>query len=100
MQHVNFDVQLLGNCDDVVVELARRAGWDFKHEMVDDKVKLSVDGVEEADHIWTVSKAGEAGEAGKPTGENGSMPSQIRPGPGARVPSGFSVALGLVGKTA
>ena len=56
VQHVDFDVQLLGNCDDVVVELARRAGWDLKHEMVDQKVKMSVEGVEEYGHRWVVRK--------------------------------------------
>ncbi|KAL9124692.1 MAG: hypothetical protein Q9217_006002 [Psora testacea] len=32
--HVNFDIDLLGDCDTVVTELCRRAGWDLKHEMV------------------------------------------------------------------
>lgn len=34
IEHVNFDVQLLGQCDEVVWELCRRAGWDLKHEMI------------------------------------------------------------------
>jgi hypothetical protein len=53
---VDFDVQLLGNCDDVVVELSRRAGWDLKHEMVDQKAKMSVEGVEDYGHRWIVRK--------------------------------------------
>ena len=32
--HVNFDVDLLGDCDVVVTELCKRAGWDLQHEMV------------------------------------------------------------------
>ena len=32
--HVDFDIDLLGDCDIVVTELCRRAGWDLKHEMV------------------------------------------------------------------
>jgi len=32
--HVNFDIDLLGDCDDVVVELCRRLGWPLVHEMV------------------------------------------------------------------
>jgi NAD-dependent histone deacetylase SIR2 len=56
IQHVDFDVQLLGNCDDVVVELARRTGWELKHEMVDQRVKMSVEGVEEYEHRWMVRK--------------------------------------------
>lgn len=35
--HVEFDVDLLGDCDTVVTELCRRAGWDLRHEMVSDQ---------------------------------------------------------------
>jgi len=42
--HVDFDVDMLGDCDIVVTELARRAGWDLRHEMIPEesgvKVKL------------------------------------------------------------
>ena len=31
--HVEFDIDLLGDCDTVVTELARRAGWDLQHKM-------------------------------------------------------------------
>ncbi|KAH6616975.1 DHS-like NAD/FAD-binding domain-containing protein [Chaetomium tenue] len=34
VSHVNFDIDLLGDCDVVVAELCRRAGWDLDHEMV------------------------------------------------------------------
>ncbi|KAF9435875.1 NAD-dependent histone deacetylase sir2 [Entomortierella beljakovae] len=30
--HTEFDVQLLGNCDTIVAELCRLAGWELKHE--------------------------------------------------------------------
>ncbi|KAF9187231.1 NAD-dependent histone deacetylase sir2 [Haplosporangium sp. Z 11] len=30
--HMAFDVQLLGNCDTIVAELCRMAGWELKHE--------------------------------------------------------------------
>lgn len=33
-QHLNFDVTLMGECDAVVAELARRAGWDLEHSML------------------------------------------------------------------
>ncbi|KAI1769376.1 SIR2-domain-containing protein [Hypoxylon sp. FL1150] len=33
--HINFDIDLLGDCDVVVAELCRRAGWDLNHDMVD-----------------------------------------------------------------
>lgn len=32
--HVNFDIDLLGDCDIVVAEMCRRAGWDLDHEMI------------------------------------------------------------------
>jgi NAD+-dependent protein deacetylase SIR2 len=32
--HVEFDVDMLGDCDVVVAELCRRAGWDLQHEMI------------------------------------------------------------------
>jgi NAD-dependent histone deacetylase SIR2 len=34
VSHVNFDIDLLGDCDVVVAELCRRAGWELKHEMI------------------------------------------------------------------
>ncbi|KAF8542084.1 DHS-like NAD/FAD-binding domain-containing protein [Trichophaea hybrida] len=34
VNHVEFDIELLGSCDDVVAELCRLAGWNLKHEMI------------------------------------------------------------------
>lgn len=34
IQHMNFDIDLLGECDIVVSELARRAGWPLTHDMI------------------------------------------------------------------
>ncbi|KAL2021252.1 hypothetical protein VTK56DRAFT_7331 [Thermocarpiscus australiensis] len=34
VSHVNFDIDLLGDCDVVVAELCRRAGWQLQHEMI------------------------------------------------------------------
>ncbi len=34
---VQPDIQLLGLCDIIVRELARRLGWEFKHEMYDEE---------------------------------------------------------------
>jgi NAD-dependent histone deacetylase SIR2 len=34
VSHVNFDIDLLGDCDVVVAELCRRAGWALEHEMI------------------------------------------------------------------
>ncbi|KAL8754845.1 MAG: hypothetical protein Q9184_004989 [Pyrenodesmia sp. 2 TL-2023] len=35
-QHIDFDIDMLGECDSIVTELCRRAGWDLKHEMIKD----------------------------------------------------------------
>ncbi|PGH32196.1 NAD-dependent histone deacetylase SIR2 [[Emmonsia] crescens] len=34
VSHIDFDIDLLGDCDVVVSELCRRAGWDLQHEMI------------------------------------------------------------------
>jgi NAD+-dependent protein deacetylase SIR2 len=41
--HVEFDVDMLGDCDVVVAELCRRAGWDLQHEMVPKDQKVNVE---------------------------------------------------------
>ncbi len=40
--HVDFDVDMLGDCDAIVTELCRRAGWELQHEMIvkDDAVDV------------------------------------------------------------
>lgn len=56
-RHIEFDVQLLGECDTVVWELARRAGWDLKHEMVPKRLKVEVERAEgEAIGVWSVER--------------------------------------------
>lgn len=42
VSHVNFDVDMLGDCDVVVAELCRRAGWDLDHEMIPQNQKVEV----------------------------------------------------------
>ncbi|KAK9696192.1 NAD-dependent histone deacetylase sir2 [Basidiobolus ranarum] len=32
--HINFDIQLLGNCDSIVTELARMLDWELKHDQI------------------------------------------------------------------
>jgi NAD+-dependent protein deacetylase SIR2 len=41
--HNNFDIDLLGDCDVVVSELCRRAGWDFRHEMIPENQTIKVE---------------------------------------------------------
>jgi NAD-dependent histone deacetylase SIR2 len=58
-RHIEFDVQLIGDCDAVVWELARRAGWELKHEMVPKGgMKLVVEKIEggEGRVLWRVAK--------------------------------------------
>lgn len=42
VSHINFDIDLLGDCDIVVTELCDRLGWPFKHEMVPPNQKINV----------------------------------------------------------
>ncbi len=34
IRHIEFDINLLGNCDTIVAEMCRRAGWELKHGML------------------------------------------------------------------
>ena len=58
--HINFDINLLGNCDTVVAELCRRAGWSLTHDMVPEGQQVEVErynGQDIGDHVWTVKTA-------------------------------------------
>jgi len=48
--NVSPDIQLLGHCDIVVRELAKRLGWELKHEMIDeaDSCPVKMEAVEGA----------------------------------------------------
>jgi len=58
VSHVNFDVDMLGDCDVVVAELCRRAGWDLNHEMVpeDQKVEIKLQDGFTSRHLFTAAK--------------------------------------------
>ncbi|KAI9864884.1 MAG: NAD-dependent histone deacetylase sir2 [Trichoglossum hirsutum] len=43
VSHVNFDLDLLGDCDVVVAELCRRLNWDLKHEMIPKDQRVDVE---------------------------------------------------------
>lgn len=43
--HINFDITLLGYCDDVVAELAKRAGWTIDHAKVTDATLTATPGL-------------------------------------------------------
>ncbi|CAF9914373.1 MAG: NAD-dependent histone deacetylase sir2 [Alectoria fallacina] len=57
--HANFDIDLLGDCDAVVTELCRRAGWDLQHEMIlqDEKVDVQLNEGYESRFSFNVIKA-------------------------------------------
>ncbi|RYO74262.1 hypothetical protein DL766_002229 [Monosporascus sp. MC13-8B] len=56
VSHINFDIDLLGDCDVIVAELCRRAGWDLRHEMIppDQKVDIKLEDGYESRHIFQV----------------------------------------------
>ncbi|PWY80617.1 chromatin regulatory protein sir2 [Aspergillus heteromorphus CBS 117.55] len=56
VSHTEFDIDLLGDCDVVVSELCRRAGWELKHEMIPADEKVEVLPVEdyESRHVFKV----------------------------------------------
>ncbi|KAK7715531.1 NAD-dependent histone deacetylase sir2 [Botryosphaeria dothidea] len=57
IRHIDFDVNLLGDCDVVVAELCRLAGWDLKHRMIPEGLRAEVKAVETEDeekHSWKV----------------------------------------------
>ncbi|CAK7272954.1 NAD-dependent histone deacetylase sir2 [Sporothrix epigloea] len=43
VSHINFDIDLLGDCDVVISELCRRAGWDLQHEMIPPNQQVHVE---------------------------------------------------------
>lgn len=55
VSHVNFDIDLLGDCDIVVAELCRRAGWDLRHEMIpkDQRVEVRTEDGWASRHIFS-----------------------------------------------
>lgn len=56
VNHINFDIDLLGDCDVVVAELCRRAGWTLDHEMIpkDQKIKTELVEGTRSQHTFTV----------------------------------------------
>jgi NAD-dependent histone deacetylase SIR2 len=54
IHHINFDINLLGDCDVVVAELARRAGWTLEHKMIPEGQTTEVEIADDVDHISTV----------------------------------------------
>ncbi|KAI9884384.1 MAG: hypothetical protein M1823_003838 [Watsoniomyces obsoletus] len=57
VSHIDFDIELLGDCDVVVAELCRRAGWNLTHEMIPPEQKVNVELLEghESRYSFTVA---------------------------------------------
>ncbi|KAB8748952.1 hypothetical protein FH972_026503 [Carpinus fangiana] len=63
VKHLEFDITLLGDCDVVTAELARRAGWDLKHPMLEGKEReVEVECVDQELAIWKMNRVGEQEE--------------------------------------
>lgn len=60
IKHHNFDIDLIGDCDVVVSELCRRAGWELKHEMIPEDQVIEVEAVPgwASRHVFTASRPG------------------------------------------
>ncbi|KAF1956237.1 SIR2-domain-containing protein [Byssothecium circinans] len=55
IHHINFDINLLGDCDTVVAELARRAGWCLNHKMLPKNQQVDVKLVDEIKREYTLT---------------------------------------------
>ncbi|KKY34926.1 putative sir2-like protein [Diaporthe ampelina] len=64
VNHHNFDIDLLGDCDVVVAELCRRAGWDLRHEMVPENqvVDVVTESGWSSRHIFTERRPADTGD--------------------------------------
>jgi len=56
--HVNFDIDMMGECDVIVSELCRRAGWTLEHEMIpkDEKVEVTLAEGFKSRHLFISNK--------------------------------------------
>jgi len=54
VKHIDFDISFKGDCDVVVAELAKRAGWDLKHPMVPAAREVDITAEDEDKGIWLV----------------------------------------------
>ncbi|KAL7946103.1 chromatin regulatory protein sir2 [Trichoderma barbatum] len=56
--HINFDIDLLGDCDVVVAELCQQLKWPFVHEMVpvDQEISVRTEEGYASRHVFTTNK--------------------------------------------
>lgn len=72
VSHVNFDIDLLGDCDVVVSELCRRAGWDLTHEMIPPAQVVEIETAPgyKSRHVFTQVVPGAGGDKDHAAGKN------------------------------
>ncbi|KKO96444.1 NAD-dependent histone deacetylase SIR2 [Trichoderma harzianum] len=60
VSHINFDIDLLGDCDVVVAELCKRLNWPLVHEMVpvDQQIAVRTEEGHTSRHVFTTNKPG------------------------------------------
>lgn len=75
--HIDFDITLLGDCDVICGELARRAGWRFEHKLLPEGQKVKVTAAEERVATWDVKKAPGRRSASASASERGTPMSRI-----------------------
>lgn len=65
VNHHNFDIDLLGDCDVVVSELCKRAGWDLKHEMIPEDQEITIETMRgwRSRHVFTAHSPSAAAAA-------------------------------------
>ncbi|KAF2401238.1 SIR2-domain-containing protein [Trichodelitschia bisporula] len=56
INHIDFDITLLGDCDVVVAELCRRAGWELNHDSIPKNQRVEVKPVETMEATFTVKQ--------------------------------------------
>ncbi|RDA92487.1 hypothetical protein CP533_6423 [Ophiocordyceps camponoti-saundersi (nom. inval.)] len=59
VNHINFDIDLLGDCDVVVAELCRRLAWPLRHEMAvpdDQKIEVKPEPGYTSRHVFDLAK--------------------------------------------
>ncbi|KAK9468802.1 DHS-like NAD/FAD-binding domain-containing protein [Lipomyces arxii] len=66
-KHAEFDVSLLGSCDDVIIYLCNQLGWKLEHEMVPDKFETKIEHTAERTYAFLKPEADDSkNEAGVP----------------------------------
>lgn len=70
---MQLDITFLGDCDTIVAELARRAGWKLEHPMLPEDREADISIVDDRLGIWEVRRKG----AANGDNEDPSMPSTV-----------------------